>query len=253
MLVTLIAGCGGSASAPVIVKQSGAGGAAPVSRAGAVSGARRGTAPAPSSYVVVQGDTLYAIAWRYALDYRDIARWNRIDPPYVIYPGERLVLNDAPSARAPTQRVHRSQKTGRVSERPAPAAKSSEIASQPSEITWLWPTKGRVIGADTPLGKNGIEIVGELGQAIVAAAPGKVVYSGSGLIGYGKLIIIKHSDTYLSAYAHNDKLLVAEGAQVAGGQKIAEMGNTGAKEVKLHFEIRRNGKPVAPLDYLPRT
>jgi lipoprotein NlpD len=124
-------------------------------------------------------------------------------------------------------------------------------ASNTSDIKWQWPARGKVVAADSVLGERGINILGTRGQPVVATAPGHVVYSGSGLVGYGKLIIIKHNDTYLSAYAHNDRLLVAEGAQVAGGQQIGEMGSTGTRRVMLHFEIRRDGKPVPPLQFLP--
>ena len=114
------------------------------------------------------------------------------------------------------------------------------------------PTQGKLIaGFSEPAKRKGIDISGKLGQPVVASAAGKVVYSGSGLRGYGKLIIIKHNKTYLSAYAHNDKLLVKEGQTVTRGQKIAEMGNTDADQVKLHFEVRYHGKPVDPAKYLP--
>ena len=119
-------------------------------------------------------------------------------------------------------------------------------------LEWSMPTNGKVIGEFSELAnRKGIDIAGKLGQSVIASAPGKVVYSGSGLRGYGKLVIIKHNKTYLSAYAHNDQLLVKEGQTVARGQKIAEMGNTDADQVKLHFEVRRFGKPVDPAKYLP--
>ncbi len=119
-------------------------------------------------------------------------------------------------------------------------------------VRWQWPAQGTVIKPDTLMGKKGIYILGATGQTVSAAAPGKVVYSGSGLRGYGKLIIVKHNDVYLSAYAHNSKLLVDEGAAVSGGQAIAEMGRSDVEKVMLHFEIRKNGKPVEPLHYLPK-
>ncbi len=119
-------------------------------------------------------------------------------------------------------------------------------------MEWGMPTKGKVIGQfSESANRKGIDIAGKLGQPVMASAAGKVVYSGSGLRGYGKLIIIKHNKTYLSAYAHNDKILVKEGQSVSRGQKIAEMGNTDAKQVELHFEVRRFGKPVDPAKYLP--
>ena len=139
------------------------------------------------------------------------------------------------------------------------AEKNAEINAGPSTaeairtddgVEWIWPTKGKLLEGFSESTK-GIDIAGKPGQAVTASAAGKVVYSGAGLRGYGKLIIIKHNNTYLSAYAHNNKLLVKEGQTVAKGQKIAEMGNTDASLVKLHFEIRKNGKPVDPLKHLP--
>jgi len=119
-------------------------------------------------------------------------------------------------------------------------------------IKWAWPAQGKVVKSDTPISKNGIDIAGVRGQPINAAAPGQVVYSGSGLLGYGRLIIIKHNENFLSAYAHNDELLVKEGNQVMAGQKIALMGQTVNGRTLLHFEIRKNGQPVNPLSYLPK-
>jgi lipoprotein NlpD len=117
----------------------------------------------------------------------------------------------------------------------------------------LWPTEGVIVAGFEPAsGKKGVDIRGQLGQGVVAAADGNVVYSGSGLIGYGNLLIIKHDDAYLSAYGHNRRLLVKEGAQVKQGEKIAEMGDSGKEGIILHFEIRRDGKPVNPLTYLPK-
>ena len=137
---------------------------------------------------------------------------------------------------------------------PAPAAPSPPAAAtaEPDQLAWAWPTKGKVIaGFSDTANLKGIDIAGTAGQAVHASAPGRVVYAGSGLRGYGKLVIIKHNATYLSAYAHNREILVKEGQQVTRGQKIAEMGNTDADQVKLHFEIRRLGKPMDPTKYLP--
>ena len=133
-----------------------------------------------------------------------------------------------------------------------PAAPSPATAGDPDRLDWAWPTKGKIIaGFSDTANLKGIDIAGSAGQAIHASAPGRVVYAGNGLRGYGKLIIIKHNATYLSAYAHNREILVKEGQQVTRGQKIAEMGNTDADQVKLHFEIRRQGKPMDPAKYLP--
>jgi lipoprotein NlpD len=130
-----------------------------------------------------------------------------------------------------------------------PQLQTAEV--NPDErVDWIWPTQGKVLEGFSESSK-GVDIAGKPGQAVLASAPGKVVYSGSGLRGYGNLIIIKHNDTYLSAYAHNSKLLMKEGQTVTRGQKIAEMGNTDASQIKLHFEIRKHGKPVDPLQHLP--
>lgn len=135
----------------------------------------------------------------------------------------------------------------------APAERAQSPASDdPNAVAWGWPTKGKIIaGFNENGGPKGVQIAGNLGQAIVASAPGRVVYTGSGLRGYGNLVIIKHNDTYLSAYAHNRSVLVKQGDTVARGQKIAEMGDSDASRVMLHFEIRRNGKPVDPIKFLP--
>ena len=150
-----------------------------------------------------------------------------------------------------------------VAETPKPEAAKPETAkpetapdkpaapADDEDIDWSWPAKGKVLAGYSDGGSKGIDIAGEQGQAVLAAAPGKVVYSGTGLRGYGKLIIIKHNKTYLSAYAHNSQLLVKEGQAIAKGQKIAEMGNSDTDRVKLHFEIRKLGRPVDPAKYLP--
>ncbi|ARO89021.1 peptidase M23 [Nitrosospira lacus] len=132
----------------------------------------------------------------------------------------------------------------------APVAPAAEAMDNVDRVEWIWPAKGKILEGFSEITK-GIDIAGNPGQSVAASAGGKVVYSGAGLRGYGKLIIIKHNNTYLSAYAHNDKILVKEGQTVTKGQKIAEMGNTDTTVVKLHFEIRKNGKPVDPLKYLP--
>ena len=120
------------------------------------------------------------------------------------------------------------------------------------DVPWIWPANGKIIGTFSEGGSKGVDISGRMGEPVIAAGDGKVVYSGTGLRGYGKLVIIKHNNTYLSAYAHNQNILVKEGQSVTRSQKIAEMGNTDADQVKLHFEVRRLGKPVDPLKYLPQ-
>ena len=149
-------------------------------------------------------------------------------------------VDPKPARRAAAGRARRILK-------PAP-----EPADGDDKVDWVWPAKGKVVtGFSEAASLKGIDIAGTSGQPVAASAGGKVVYAGTGLRGYGKLIIIKHNGTYLSAYAHNKEILVKEGQQVTRGQKIAEMGNTDADQVKLHFEIRRQGKPVDPLRYLP--
>lgn len=240
------------------------------------------------SYYVRSGDTLYAIAFGYDLDPMNIAKWNDISSPYVIYPGQRLQLS-APAGRhggsdrssdvkistvktpgqATTRTVSsppkssstrsssttvtptKSEPTPNVSKTTKPASPASKTADPKS---WKWPTKGRVLRgyvAGDPA-RNGLDIAGQEGQAVKASSAGLVVYSGNGLIGYGELIIIKHSEKMLSAYAHNKVRLVNEGEQVSSGQRIAEMGRNTSDEQLLHFEIRSQGKPVNPLIYLPK-
>jgi lipoprotein NlpD len=271
-----VLGCGGADSV------------APVGRSKAA------TASKPRVHMVQRGDTLYSIAWRYGLDYRQLAAWNGIREPYTIYPGEKLGLvpGSAPSTSAARQSTPSAQtESTSVSKRPLPppsgtTASSASGASpqatkapktptstpsgakSPSGLKnsgtsavnessgpikrWYWPAKGKVVTTFSRSGNKGIDIAGKLGQPIKAASGGKVVYSGSGLIGYGQLIIVKHNKRYLSAYAHNNKVLVREGDSVKGGQRIAEMGRSGARQVKLHFEIRRDGRPIDPMRYLPR-
>ena len=133
-----------------------------------------------------------------------------------------------------------------------PDASAVDAASGSEDVAWIWPANGKLIGTFSEGGNKGIDISGKAGDSVLAAGGGKVVYSGTGLRGYGKLVIVKHNNTYLTAYAHNQNVLVKEGQGVSKGQKIAEMGNTDADQVKLHFEIRRQGKPVDPLKHLPQ-
>lgn len=240
------------------------------------------------TYYVRSGDTLYAIAFGYGLDPMSIAKWNDISRPYVIYPGQRLQLS-APAGqhggsdrssdvtistvKTPAQTTTRTvssppksspAQTSQVKSTPTKSepvpsvsktTKSTTLASKSADPkSWKWPTRGRVLRgyvAGNPA-RNGLDIAGQEGQTIIASSGGQVVYSGNGLIGYGELIIIKHSEKMLSAYAHNKVRLVNEGEQVSSGQKIAEMGRNTSDEQLLHFEIRSQGKPVNPLIYLPK-
>lgn len=258
----------------------------------------------PDSYTVKKGDTLYALGLEFGFDYKEIARWNDIQLPYVIKVGQKLKLKEsattaaqptaarpaeesvvatpiklddspkakpigettpaetttAPAGTPPTISEPKATKTP-YSEQVAAEEKKAEPA-KPTEkpadkavveedaVDWAWPAPGKVLNSFTEASK-GIDIAGEMGQPVLAAAPGKVVYSGSSLRGYGRLVIIKHNKTYLSAYAHNSQILVKEGQEISKGQKIAEIGNTDADRVKLHFEIRKQGKPVDPSKFLP--
>ena len=197
----------------------------------------------PQTHIVRKGETLFSIAWRYGKSTQDIARWNRLGNGSLIYPGQVLKLNGSATS---SRRTASSTSTPQRESRPLPS-----IPSQPSP-QWGWPTSGRIsinFGAKPGTG-TGVLINGKIGQPIYAAASGRVVYAGSGLIGYGQLIILKHNDTYLSAYGYNASLLVKEGDQIKKGQKIATMGEGPERKPRLHFEIRRNGKPVNPRQYL---
>lgn len=245
----------------------------------------------PDVHEVVKGETLYAIAWRYGKDYRVLAKSNGIDQRYRIYPGQKLHLNAGskqhkktthkPSKKssntgskndaslnkkvnAPLNETVSSagnvsrRKVSRADKKMARSKKATKPSlketSKSTEIGWQWPVSGQIIKRFSTAGalSKGIDFGGELGEPVRAAAAGKVVYSGTGLRGYGKLLIVKHNEKYLSAYAHNRKLLVKEGATVKAGQKIAEMGDSGAQDVRLHFEIRFDGKPVDPILFLPK-
>ncbi|MEP4890282.1 MAG: peptidoglycan DD-metalloendopeptidase family protein [Aliiglaciecola sp.] len=223
-----------------------------------------------NKYVVQKGDTLFSIAWFSGNDYRDIATLNKIKKPYAIYPGQELVLKSTP--RQGSKRINnppgqtRKAKTNRTVDPPQKQAygesnkdvnkpyKRSETIEFPTRIEkWIWPAKGQLATkfSLSEQGSRGIEIRGSKGDKVVAAADGKVVYTGNALRGYGQLIIIKHSESFLSAYAHNDTVIVKEQQWVAAGQKIASMGSTGTDKIKLRFEVRYRGKSVDPLKYLP--
>lgn len=224
-----------------------------------------------SHHTVAPGETLYSIAWRYDLDYKLLAKSNNIGLSYDIYPGQRIVLKEVkptayrPSSVSSTQaslssnpeKTHTQVANSPVPDRLKNSSKvvKNNTASKWSnqKLNWSWPANGSIaqrFNSRNGLNK-GIDITGKLGEPVHAASSGTVVYSGEGLRGYGKLVIIKHSEKYLSAYAHNRKLLVSEGDKVVRKDKIAEMGKSGTDSVKLHFEIRYDGKPIDPLVYLP--
>ena len=223
---------------------------APVSRAA--------PSPIPTSavHVVRAGETLYGISFRFGLRYQDVAAWNGIGDPYTIEIGQRLRLRPL-GAMPSSPRPGISRSAPATPLRPPSSVPALPVRPPASIIgapTWRWPAQGQIIGryVSGDQTQQGINIAGSAGQPILAAADGVVVYSGAGLVGYGELIILKHSDEWLSAYAHNRRRLVTEGSRVKSGEVIAEMGKTGAIREMLHFEIRRNGKPVDPLSFLPR-
>jgi len=200
--------------------------------------------------VIRRGDTLYALARIHNITPRDLAAWNGLSEPYTIYPGQTLRLYPGGSgSRAPTTVVT----APRPGTAPTPAPAPAPTTAIRSNISWRWPADGAIVGKFVAgeATKQGVDIAGSSGQPVRATAGGVVVYSGAGLVGFGELIIIKHSDQWLSAYGHNRKRLVNEGQSVKAGEQIAEMGRTGAPRDMLHFEIRYNGKPVDPLLYLP--
>jgi lipoprotein NlpD len=209
---------------------------------------------------VQAGDTLFKIAWRYGMDYKELAKINSIAAPYTIYPGQKLVF------KAPYQRPSQSASvppkgavtttpikppvsesaTGAVAAAKTPSAPVTEKPLPTFNGRWRWPSEGKVVRSYSGSVHKGIDIGGKRGDPIVAVASGRVVYAGTGIAGYGLLLIVKHDDTYLSAYGHNSSIEVAEGQDVKQGQLIARKGDSGTDSVKLHFEIRKNGKPVDP-------
>ncbi|MGM0570776.1 peptidoglycan DD-metalloendopeptidase family protein [Marinobacter sp.] len=221
-------------------------------------------------HVVERGETLYSIAWRYGRDYRELGDANSIDPPYRIHPGQVIRLDlrgevpagapklasspQAPRKAAPPKPAPKPQPAPKVTRKPDTSVDVSRQTQTVSNINWRWPHVGTVIAKFSTSGKvnKGIDIAGNSGDPVKAAADGSVVYAGNGLLGYGNLIIINHNEHYLSAYAHNRRILVEEGQDVKQGETIAELGSTGTDGNKLHFEIRRNGNPVDPMPYLPR-
>jgi lipoprotein NlpD len=244
----------------------------------------------PAFHTVRKGDTLYSIALDYGLDYRELAQWNGVTEASVIGIGQQLRLSPpaaaAPSAaplqtaplvqarplegspvatvdgvvkaepravRAPySDQTYAQMASLKPELSPGEETRAAPRPGGEDSISWGWPASGKVIGTFSEgANQRGISIAGKLGQPVLASAPGRVIFSGTGIRGFGKLIVIKHNDTFLSVYAHNNELLVKEGQNVAKGQKIAEMGSTDADQVRLHFEIRRLGKPVDPLKLLP--
>ena len=227
-------------------------GSSHVYREGGSRAPARVSAPKYGKTVLVErGDTLFRIASANGISTLDLAMWNDIAPPYVIYPGQRLRLFPR-GAKGPAPVA--STASPRPATTPPPKAVQAVVPPPASPVAWRWPADGDLVGryaAGEPT-QQGVDIAGSSGATVRAAGDGVVVYSGSGLVGYGELVIIKHNDAWLSAYGHNRTRLVNEGQLVKAGQQIAEMGHTGAARDMLHFEIRYNGKPVDPLEYLPK-
>ena len=217
----------------------------------------------PGYYTVKAGDTLTRIGLDSGQSWRDLARWNQLDRPSQIEVGQ--VLRVVPPAGAVV-----SQSVAVASPVPMPSSAATHtnlptavpvpavpptvtlLKSNPDDLIWIWPTNGGTVLAGFDESKNkGLDLSGKQGDSVMAAADGRVVYAGSGLRGYGNLVILKHNETFLSAYAHNHTILVKEDQVVTKGQKIAEMGQSDSDVVKLHFEIRKQGKPTDPVQYLP--
>lgn len=262
----LVSACAGNPAAPIEDR----------SRPGAARGGQ--------SYAVLRGDTLFSIAFHYGLDYRRLAAANAIAPPYTIFPGQRLILREAPARAgagaakspgplspgprspgpgAPAPAKPRSKAASAQAKAPSPAAetasaparaapsKAADSAPPAASAGWQWPVAGRVIRRFDGKRNKGIDIAGPRGDVVRATRAGRVVYAGTGIAGYGLMLILRHSEEYLSAYGHSDVLLVEEGDTVRAGQPVARRGSSGTDSMKLHFEIRRHGRPLDPLSVLP--
>lgn len=260
-IATALAACSST-----VVRETGSG-------SGTVTGGARAptvvSAPKYGASTVVQrGDTLFKIASGNGISVLDLASWNRLAAPYTIYPGQRLRLYPQDGSATPPPRANSGSSAAVTTAPSRPATRpTTPVASQPSArpstppaapassgIRWQWPAEGQMVNgfvSGDPT-RQGIDIAGRGGAQVRSAGDGVVVYSGSGLVGYGELIIIKHNDQWLSAYGHNRSRMVSEGQAVKAGQQIAEMGRSGASRDMLHFEVRYNGKPVDPLQQLPR-
>jgi lipoprotein NlpD len=271
VMLFLLQACSGTSVAPVTnrgeVKES----TATTSQYNAkprVNSSKKATVQNKAGYhIVSEGDTLYSIAWRYNFDYKEVANWNNVKAPYTIYPGQLIRLKPILKKKGVALKSPDASPEKKVVKQPVPR-KTPPPATKPAKqvakktavkkslpkgpVKWFWPTDGKIARTNSPTSKKGLDILGRAGQRVKAAATGEVVYSGGGLLGYGKLIIIKHNETYLSAYAYNSKLLVKEGDIVKAGQAISEMGQDHTGRTVLHFEIRQNGKPTNPIKYLPK-
>ena len=268
LALALLAGCNTPPRVPAPVESRNVGGrtalpatapvAGPASDVSAVSPSAKvmpgaENAGKPGFYTVQRGDTLTRIALDHGQSWRDVASWNNLSNANLIEVGQ--VLRVAPPNAITESSGVVVQPMGPATQaapKPLPQAQTPPTQAAPDQgLAFSWPASGQVIGNFDEVKNKGLDIAGQAGDPILAAADGQVVYAGAGLRGYGNLIILKHNNTFLTAYAHNQSLLVKEDQQVRKGQKIAEMGKTDADRVKLHFEIRRQGKPVDPAKFLP--
>ena len=276
LLVAMLYGCTTHTGAPIASRNSQPSTAAKTTPTSSASATR---SKQPEYYVVQGGDTLYSIAWHLGLNYRELASINGIRSPYTIYRGQRLRVKPATRpvvksaavqprpaiTTSPAPPAPPATPVAKPAPKPVPAATPATVSKSTTAVKpkttvpafdgkWVWPTRGRVLTQfrSSGPGKQGIDIGGHADQPVKAAAHGKVVYAGSGLVGYGRLIIVKHNENLLSAYGHNNKLLVNEGEHVAAGQMIAKMGSSGTNRNELYIEIRKNGKPTDPMRYLPK-
>ena len=267
----LLSACGTRSLGRAPVEDRGVGAARPVPSAVDTGGVKllagAENAGKPGFYTVKPGDTLIRIGLDTGQNWRDIGRWSNLENPNLIEVGQVLrvappVENSAVVVRPVTSGSASAVAPAPASSAPIAAASAAKPSSAPptlpatssvaeDDIAWIWPAQGQILAGFDEAKNKGLDIAGKAGDTVVASADGRVVYAGAGLRGYGNLIILKHNNTFLTAYAHNQTLLVKEDQSVRKGQKIAEMGNSDADRVKLHFEIRRQGKPVDPAKYLP--
>jgi len=268
--LALLAACGSSPRSPAPVEDRSARSGTPMADNKPLPGAEN--AGKPGYYTVQKGDTLTRIALDHGQAWRDVARWNNLGNPDVIEVGQVLRVSPPGAsvensgvvvrpvalaaaagragAAAPASGAASVAASGGASA-PQPANTGSGQSAVAEDIGLAWPANGQLIAGFDEAKNKGIDIAGKLGDPVLAAADGQVVYAGAGLRGYGNLVIVKHNNTYLTAYAHNQRLLVKEDQRIRRGEKIAEMGSSDADRVKLHFEVRRQGKPVDPAKYLP--
>ena len=257
LLLSLLAACGGKGYIPIqdlAVENKGTG-----------SIVLHYKPQTPKVYTVKGGDTLFAIAWRYGWDYKALAKLNKIPAPYTIYVGQKIAFNAASATQVKPVVVKKTNTvkqttTKSVAKAVAATPQPSKQVSKPvkpykgsSSLRWQWPLRGDVVQRFSGKSETskGVDIAAKPGSNVLAAAKGQIVYAGNGIQGYGNLLIIKHNDTYLSAYAYNSRLLVGEGDIVKSGQVIARSGKGPQLDGRLHFEIRKDGKPVNPQSYLP--